>query len=99
MQVENLVPGDVVEISEGDVIPADMRVIESHDMKVDKKLLVGREDVEEVAVVAHGSSKSLLEQKNVLFFGFVCKEGSGKGVVVVTGQQTAIGEVNNKNYI
>ncbi len=36
IEVENLVPGDVVEISEGNVIPADMRVIESHDMKVDK---------------------------------------------------------------
>lgn len=83
MEVENLVPGDIVEISEGNIIPADMRVLESHDMKVDKSILFGTEEIQEVSVnLTKSSGKPLIEHNNILFFGCICKEGSGKGVVI-----------------
>lgn len=57
-----MVRGDIVEISEGNVIPADMRVIESHDMKVDKSIIFGTEEIQDVSVHSNVlAKKSLIE--------------------------------------
>lgn len=45
VEVKNLVPGDIVEIVEGSIIPADIRIISSHDMKIDNSIFTGSSDL------------------------------------------------------
>ena len=43
--MKNLVPGDIVEIVEGSIIPADVRIISSHDMRIDNSIFTGSSDL------------------------------------------------------
>lgn len=81
LEIKYLVPGDIVEIGEGNLIPADVRIIESRDMKIDKSMYT-KEDELQLVTVEPNPSKSILESTNVALFGCLCKEGSGKGVVI-----------------
>lgn len=87
-----LVVGDVVKIKAGERIPADLRIMESQDMKVDNSSLTGESDPLLRTVHCTHPDK-ILETKNVAFFGTLCKEGEGKGVVFHIGDNTIIGQI------
>lgn len=87
-----LVPGDVLEIKMGDKIPADVRIIQSREMKVDNSALTGEADPL-LRTVECTSPDNPLETKNLAFFGTLCKEGSGKGIVVNIGDSTVMGQI------
>lgn len=79
-----LVPGDIIEVKMGDKIPADIRVIQSREMKVDNSSLTG--EVEPLLrTVECTNAENILETKNLAFFGTLVKEGSGKGIVINIG--------------
>lgn len=90
----DLVPGDVILLTEGEKIPTDARVIQSHGLRVNEASLTGESvpvDKEDRALkTAHAS---LAEQINMVFRGTVVMAGNGRAVVVKTGSATEIGKV------
>ncbi|XP_053607026.1 sodium/potassium-transporting ATPase subunit alpha-like isoform X2 [Plodia interpunctella] len=89
--VVNLVKGDIVKIQAGDIVPADIRIINSKGFKVDNSSLTG----ESVAVPRSNSEgvANILESPNVAFFSTQCVEGWAMGVVICCGDLTALGRV------
>jgi len=94
-----LVPGDIVEVSVGDKVPADIRIIEikSTTLRIDQSILTG----ESVSVIKHTEcikDKKAVNQdkKNMLFSGTNVSVGKCVGVVVGTGVKTEIGKIRNK---
>lgn len=96
VEARDLVPGDLIEISVGDKIPADARIVEiiGAGLRVDQAILTG----ESVSVqkYIHAINKSSLvkqDQVNLVFSGTTVTMGRGRAVVVLTGDKTAIGEI------
>lgn len=89
-----LVPGDIVELKMGDKMPADVRIIQSREMKVDNSALTGESDPL-LRTVECTCPDNPLETKNLAFLGTLCKEGSGKGIVVAIGDRTIMGQIAN----
>jgi Mg2+-importing ATPase len=91
--VEEAVPGDIVLLRAGDVIPADSRLLESRDLFVDQAALTGETyPVEKVATVL-ATATSLNQRTNTLFMGTHVVSGSARAVVVNTGFGTEFGKV------
>ncbi|XP_039755606.1 sodium/potassium-transporting ATPase subunit alpha-like [Pararge aegeria] len=90
-EVHNLVKGDIIFVEIGDVIPADIRIIESKGFKVDNSSLTG----ECIAVPRSNTdgTDNILESPNVAFSSALCVEGWAKGVVLCCGDLTALGRV------
>jgi sodium/potassium-transporting ATPase subunit alpha len=88
---EDVVIGDVVLLSYGNKVPADVRIIESHDLKFDKSLLTG--ESESVDGCVECTDENYLESKNIAFMTTLITNGQGKGVVICTGQSTMIGKI------
>jgi sodium/potassium-transporting ATPase subunit alpha len=89
---EQLVVGDLVKIKDGEKIPADLRMFQSKDMRVDNSSLTGEPDPL-LRNSLPSDQKNILEAKNVAFFGTLCKTGSGLGVVFAIGDNTIIGRI------
>lgn len=70
----NLVVGDIIQIKAGEKIPADIRIIESSEMKVDNSPLTG-ESEPQLRLTECTHPDNYLETANVAFFGTLCKEG------------------------
>ena len=85
-----LVPGDLIFVKEGDKIPADIRIIESNEMKVDNSSLTG-ESKHLLRTTKCTAPKNALETDNLAFFGTICAKGTGKGIVINIGDETIIG--------
>lgn len=90
----DLVVGDIVQLSLGQKVPADMRLIEcSSDLKFDRSILTG--EAEEVAgAVDCGDESNFIEARNVALLGTYVCHGTAKGVVVLTGSRTVMGRIN-----
>ncbi len=89
-----LVPGDIVVLEGGDVIPADLRLIEANRIKADESALTGESVPVDKDVEALAENTPLAEQNNMLFTGTALTQGSGKGVVVSTGMSTQLGNIS-----
>lgn len=87
-------PGDIIFVKTGDKIPADIRVIKCNDMKVDNSSLTGESKLL-LRSTKCTAPKNALETDNLAFFGTICKEGSGRGIVISTGDSTVIGQIAN----
>jgi Ca2+-transporting ATPase len=95
--VSDVVPGDIVVVSEGDIVPADMRLIEATGLLVDEAILTGESiPVEKEAEIILPEDTPVYERKNILFKGTVVVRGKGKGVVYATGKDTEIGKIAEK---
>ncbi len=88
-----LVPGDIVVIRAGDRIPADLRVIEAHNLRVEEAILTGESTVVENTEALSGELP-LGDRTNLLFSGTTVSSGGGKGLVVATGGDTELGHIN-----
>ncbi|GAB4124646.1 MAG: cation-translocating P-type ATPase [Raineya sp.] len=98
-QIEHLnsteiVPGDIVLLEAGDMVPADMRLIESHNLRIEEASLTGESE----AVEKHTQSLSeadtpLGDRLNMAYKSTLVTYGRGKGVVVNTGMKTEIGTI------
>ena len=92
--VSQVVPGDIVLLSAGDLVPADGRVIEARDFFVMQALLTGESyPVEKRPGVLPESASELQEATNAVFMGTTVISGSARILVIKTGAATAIGEV------
>jgi P-type Ca2+ transporter type 2C len=91
---EALVRGDVVLLREGDRVSADVRVIDSHGLKVDNSSLTGEsEPLERRSGPLPAAPADVLEADNVAFAGTFVTSGSGEAVVVATGAATRLGGI------
>jgi P-type Ca2+ transporter type 2C len=90
---ENIVPGDIVLLAEGEKVPADMRIITSNNVRVDEALLTGESLPVEKHAAMIASKKEIYRQANMLFQGSYVVAGSLSGVVVATGNATEFGQL------
>jgi len=88
---EQLVPGDVLSLSEGDKVPADARLVEVQDLIVNNAPLTG--EAHPVRLTANAQDTILTESANVLFAGCMVKKGRGQAVVFATGGRTEFGKI------
>jgi len=87
-----LVPGDIVEVNAGDLIPADLRILECSDnLTVDNASLTGEAEAQKRKKEC--THDDPLETQNLCFFGTQVPEGSCKGVVIATGDNTVMGRI------
>ena len=94
----DLVPGDVVEVSVGAKVPADLRIVKvlSHQLRADQAILTGESDSVMKGVEATASVKAVYQDKTcILFSGTVITVGRARAVVVGTGSKTAMGEIRD----
>jgi Mg2+-importing ATPase len=87
----DLVPGDVVAVRTGDMVPADLRLLEASGLEVNQATLTG-ESVPQVKEVAPAPPGPPAGWTDVLFAGTTVVSGAGVGVVVATGARTQFGE-------
>ncbi|MCS7063537.1 MAG: magnesium-translocating P-type ATPase [Methylacidiphilales bacterium] len=99
--IEELVPGDIVRLSSGDMIPADVRILESRDLFVSQSALTGEAmpvekfpSTQSSANQSHGAS--LLDRPELCFLGSSVVSGSAKAVVLETGANTQMGKLGSK---
>ncbi len=92
VDAEELVVGDVVEIAEGDRIPADCRVLSAEDCRVDESALTGesRPAAKRAGTV---SKRALAERSNTVHLATFCVKGNARCLVVATGMDTETGKI------
>jgi sodium/potassium-transporting ATPase subunit alpha len=89
MTASNLVIGDIVQIKLGNKVPADLRLIQvSNDLKFDRAVLTG--ESEPVEGTTAMTDENFLESKNIALMGTHVVNGSGLGIVVLTGNNQYI---------
>ncbi len=89
-----LVPGDVVQLAAGDMIPADLRLVTCKDLFITQSSLTGESlPVEKFESLEDIGSKPALELKNTCFLGTSVESGAGTGVIVETGIKTYLGSM------
>ena len=93
IEAKELVRGDIVIVKGGDNIPADLRIIEANEMKVNNASLTG--ETEELLRTPNCTDDKPFETENLAFFGTSCTEGTGVGIVIFTGDNTVIGKIAN----
>ena len=88
ISAEDLVPGDVVILREGDRIPADGRILNESGLLSDEAMLTGEAEAIAKDARAISGAKKVYEQRNMVFSGAFIITGSGKFVVTATGDDT-----------
>jgi Mg2+-importing ATPase len=92
--LQQLVPGDVVKLSAGDMIPGDVRLVATKDLFVIQATLTGESmPVEKTDACDTREKVSTLEHSNICFLGTSVESGSATAVIVATGPQTYFGRV------
>lgn len=91
---EELVPGDIVILSSGTKVPADLRLIHTIELKVEEAMLTGESlPVEKSPAPIKEDNLTPGDQKNMAFMGTIVVNGRAKGVVVETGETTVLGHI------
>ncbi len=97
VKIRGIVPGDIVDLSAGDMIPADLRIISCKDLFVNQASLTGESfPVEKFAEPIQPKSNSISELTNIAFMGSSVVSGTGLGLVIRTGTFTQFGEISRR---
>ncbi|MCU4715807.1 magnesium-translocating P-type ATPase [Bacillus cereus] len=104
--LENLVPGDIIELSAGNIVPADVRIITSENLLVNQSSLTGEASpIEKTNQYFHTYKKrkirkikNLIELENLCFMGTHIISGTAKAIVVGTGTDTYFGSIAKNLY-
>ena len=89
-----IVPGDIVLLEAGDVVPADLRLTEIHALKIDESSLTGESNAAEKNITDLTEEKTPVgDRVNMAYKGTMVTYGRGSGVAVDTGMQTEIGRI------
>ncbi|HSX24946.1 MAG TPA: magnesium-translocating P-type ATPase [Candidatus Andersenbacteria bacterium] len=92
--ISELVLGDIIMLSAGDIIPADARVLEVQELMVDQSVLTGESYPQEKQVTTiSGTQVDFIDRKNSLFMGTHVQSGAARAVVVKTGSATELGTI------
>jgi P-type Mg2+ transporter len=94
MPVANLVPGDVIRLNAGDLVPADARLLEVKDLQVRESALTGESlCVEKTCGDLPSGKHGISDASNCVFMGTAVQTGIGTAVIARTGRNTAFGEI------
>ncbi|MFH1582408.1 MAG: HAD-IC family P-type ATPase [bacterium] len=88
-----IVPGDIILLNPGEKVPADARIIESHNLKTNEMSLTGEWLPAKKKEEAVNKETPLADRDNMVYMGTVVEDGKGKAIVVETGFSTEIGKV------
>jgi len=89
-----LVPGDIVLLEQGNIVPADLRILKTENFLVDEGILTGESvPVSKIAKPLLKEAKEIFEADNIVFAGTSVISGEAVGIVVGTGKETVLGEV------
>jgi Mg2+-importing ATPase len=93
VNTRELVPGDIVILANGDVVPADLRLLDVDDLSIDESSLTGESyPANKISSEVSGEAPPMHELKNIAFMGTYVREGQGIGVVIATGKDTYLGK-------
>lgn len=94
MPAAQLVPGDVVVLEAGNVVPADLRLFEVHNLRIEEASLTGESyAVEKHADALEGTDIPLGDRKNMAYKGTYVTYGRARGIAVATGMNTELGNI------
>lgn len=93
---EDIVPGDIIYLTRGVIVPADVRIIESNGLTIDESILTGESVTKsKIAQQIQNQDLPIGDQDNMAFSGTSVTSGRGIGVVVKTGLHTQIGKITS----
>ena len=96
---EKIVCGDIITLSAGSVIPADLYLFESKDLFINQSSFTGESDAVEKNIHIESDSTDPIDINNICLMGCNVISGQGKGIVVKTGLDTFIGKMNKKKEV
>ncbi|HCP07521.1 MAG TPA: carbonate dehydratase, partial [Synergistaceae bacterium] len=91
---EELVPGDIVKLSSGDRVPADLRVLDVHELRVNEASLTGESETVSKTPEPVEDDAALGDRTCMTYSGTIVASGTATAVVVATGEHTEIGRIN-----
>ena len=92
---ETLVPGDIVQIKSGDRVPADIRLLDAHGLRVDQAALTGESVPVGKTPDVLAEDTDLADRRSMIYSGSMTTNGQAVGVVAVTGSQTELGRISD----
>jgi Mg2+-importing ATPase len=94
IKMRDIVPGDIVDLFAGDMIPADLRILSSKDLFINQSSLTGESfPIEKTFGPLPGTPQALTDLSNIAFMGSSVISGTGLGLVIQTGIRTQFGEM------
>ena len=97
IKIKEIVPGDIIDLYAGDMIPADLRIISCKDLFINQASLTGETfPIEKFADPVSPKNSSLSELTNIVFMGSSVVSGTALGVAVKTGLSTQFGELSRR---
>ncbi len=91
--LDEIVVGDIVHLSAGDMIPADIRIIQAKDLFISQSALTGESEAVEKTSAISVDGEAVLDKNNLAFMGTNVLSGYAKGIVVSTGNDTIFGGI------
>ena len=98
IDVEEIVPGDIVKLSSGDMLPGDVRFLETKDLFIDQASLTGESNPVEKFSILKDKNVELTDISNIGFMGTNVVSGTATAVVIGTGNQTYFGSMAKSLY-
>lgn len=93
LDTKELVPGDIVIFEAGDVVGADIRIIEANNINVNESILTGESAPVDKTAETLSKDTIIAERNNILYKGTSITRGSGKGIVIATAMMTEVGQI------
>ncbi|MDS4059071.1 MAG: cation-transporting P-type ATPase, partial [Candidatus Contendobacter sp.] len=91
---ETLVPGDWVLLQSGDKVPADLRLVEVKNLRIQEAVLTGEAEAVDKTVTPVSAEAAIGDRANMAYSGTLVSHGQATGVVVATGERTEIGRIS-----
>ena len=92
---EELVPGDIVRIKSGDRVPADIRLVDAHGLRVDQAALTGESVPVGKTPDLVAEDTDLADRRNMIHSGCMATSGQAIGIVAITGTETELGRISD----
>lgn len=97
ISIREIVPGDIVDLFAGDMVPADLRIISCKDLFINQSSLTGESfPIEKISTAITHKDNSIPELTNIAFMGSSVVSGTALGVAIKTGMATQFGELSRK---